>query len=160
MNLPKRYGESKIDKCPFCGRQATAKNKQNVAVCSAHINNSIDNMKCVCGSFLELRSGKFGAYFNCINCGNVNFKKAMEMNSDPFAKTEESAKNAELTRVQKVEANASVESIIKTGATFQKPFIKFSSKYSPSNDRRALEKKKSGVTIIHPDDPDYYDYVS
>ena len=38
------------------------------------------NLKCACGSYLESRSGKFGPYFHCINCGNINFRKAMEMN--------------------------------------------------------------------------------
>ena len=36
-------------------------------------------IKCTCGSWLELRAGKFGSYFNCLNCGNVNYNKGMAM---------------------------------------------------------------------------------
>lgn len=80
MYIPKRYGQSRIDNCPFCGKQSTTSNKQGVPVCSDHKDSTLDNLKCVCGEYLELRTGKFGAYFNCINCGNVNMKKALEIN--------------------------------------------------------------------------------
>ena len=81
MYIPKRYGESKITKCAFCEKQSTAQNQQGVLVCSAHKNFQLDDIKCFCGSWLELRAGKWGPYYNCIRCGNVNFKKAMEMKS-------------------------------------------------------------------------------
>ena len=38
-------------------------------------------MKCICGSWLELRKGKFGPYFFCIKCGNISFRKAIEANT-------------------------------------------------------------------------------
>ena len=34
-------------------------------------------------------NGKFGAYFNCINCGNINLRKVFEINKekiDEFSK--------------------------------------------------------------------------
>ncbi len=80
MYIPKRYGESRVDRCPFCGQQATGKNSQGVPVCRNHKESILDDMKCACGSYLDIRTGKFGAYFNCINCGNINFKKAMSIN--------------------------------------------------------------------------------
>jgi hypothetical protein len=80
MYIPKRYGESRIDTCPFCKQHATATNKQGVAVCIRHKNNSLPDMKCACGSYLELRNGKFGVYFSCLKCGNVSLSKALEMN--------------------------------------------------------------------------------
>lgn len=80
MYIPKRYGHSKIENCPFCGKQVATKNAQGVPVCIEHKNKNLDNLKCACGSWLDVKSGKFGVYFNCINCGNINFKKAMEMN--------------------------------------------------------------------------------
>ncbi len=80
MYIPKHYGQSKIDKCPFCDRQAFAKNKQDVPVCTDHKNTSLDEMKCMCGKPLEMRSGKWGIFFSCLNCGNLNLRKALEIN--------------------------------------------------------------------------------
>jgi predicted RNA-binding Zn-ribbon protein involved in translation (DUF1610 family) len=79
MYIPKRYGQSKVEECPFCGKQAIVKNKQGLNVCQAHIGQDIPDIRCVCGSYLELKTGKFGPYFVCINCGNINLKKGLEM---------------------------------------------------------------------------------
>lgn len=80
MRIPKRYGQSRIDNCPFCGKVATSKNNQGVPVCHAHKDQNLDDVKCACGEYLDLNDGKWGPYFRCINCGNINFRKAMEMN--------------------------------------------------------------------------------
>ena len=80
MYIPKKYGQSKIEKCPFCNRQALVKNKQDVPVCIYHKNTSLDEMKCFCGKPLEMRSGKWGIFFSCLNCGNLNLRKALEIN--------------------------------------------------------------------------------
>ncbi len=85
MHIPKRYGQSKIDRCPFCGKQATLQNSQGIPVCTQHNASTLKDMKCLCGEWLDIRQGKFGPYFNCPRCGNVNFRKAMEMN--PLAKS-------------------------------------------------------------------------
>ncbi len=103
MYRRKQYGQSKIDKCPFCGKQATAKSSQGVPVCLAHKDSSIDNMKCVCGGWLDIKSGKWGPYFHCMNCGNINFRKGLEMNPD-FAKNE-SGKESKEKPSQKIEKN-------------------------------------------------------
>ena len=79
MYIPKRYGQYKEEKCPFCDDRAIAKNKQGLNVCTKHKDEEIPDIKCVCGSYLELRTGKYGPYFNCINCGNLNLKKGLEM---------------------------------------------------------------------------------
>jgi transcription elongation factor Elf1 len=79
MRIPKRYGQSRVESCPFCNKQGVTKNKQGIPVCLKHKESILDDIKCVCGSFLEVKSGKYGAYFNCLNCGNINFKKAMEI---------------------------------------------------------------------------------
>lgn len=79
MFIRKRYGESQQRTCPFCGRMATQKTKDGLEVCYQHIKGKLEEIKCSCGSWLEQRSGKFGPYFNCLNCGNVNLKKALEM---------------------------------------------------------------------------------
>ena len=80
MHIPKRYGQSKVDLCPFCEKAATAKNSQDVPVCQAHKKMLLPDLKCSCNSYLELRKGKFGVYFNCMNCGNMNMKKALSLN--------------------------------------------------------------------------------
>ena len=81
MFIPKKYGQSKIDKCPFCQKQATAMNTQDVPVCAAHKEEILDGLKCVCGSTLELLRGKYGIFFSCLKCGNINLRKAMEFNT-------------------------------------------------------------------------------
>ena len=80
MRIPKRYGQSKINKCPFCGTQATLQNPQGIPVCRRHKDFTLDDLRCACGDELEPRSGKFGPYFHCMNCGNINFRKGLEMN--------------------------------------------------------------------------------
>ena len=80
MFIPKKYGQSKVDRCPFCGKQATSMNSQDVPVCSGHKEEVLDDLKCVCGSTLEMLHGKFGAFFKCISCGSMNLKKVLEFN--------------------------------------------------------------------------------
>ncbi|MEK0369477.1 MAG: hypothetical protein QQN62_07745 [Nitrosopumilus sp.] len=80
MYIPKRYGQSKIDNCLFCGRIATVKNAQDIPVCAKHKNTPLPDLKCSCSSYLDLRNGKFGAYFHCLNCGNINMRKALALN--------------------------------------------------------------------------------
>ena len=89
MYIPKRYGESKIDSCPFCGKVSVTKNSQGVPVCTNHRTGELKDLKCACGSWLDLNTGKFGAYFRCGNCGNINLKKALEMNPQIRAGTTE-----------------------------------------------------------------------
>ncbi len=80
MYIPKRYGQSKIDKCPFCGERAISMNKQGVPVCSRHKNSVLPAMKCICGKELEMRKGKYGVFFSCFSCGNLNLRKVLEIN--------------------------------------------------------------------------------
>lgn len=81
MYIPKRYGQSKISKCPFCGRDAFSQNSQKIPVCKEHKDNVLRNMKCACGSWLDMREGKFGVFYTCINCGPVNMNKALDINN-------------------------------------------------------------------------------
>ncbi|MBS1266852.1 MAG: hypothetical protein MAG795_00821 [Candidatus Woesearchaeota archaeon] len=80
MYIPKKYGKSKINKCPFCEKQATIKNKQVVPVCPAHKDKLLENTKCACGEWLDVCAGKWGPYFRCMDCGNINFRKGLELN--------------------------------------------------------------------------------
>jgi len=77
MNLPKKYGVYQVKRCPFCESIATAKNKQDIPVCHRHKSELIEDIKCQCGFFLELKIGKFGPFFICPKCGTINFEKAM-----------------------------------------------------------------------------------
>ncbi len=80
MNIPKRYGQGMSSTCMFCGSSATTTNEQSVPVCISHKKAILNDFKCVCGEYLDLRSGKFGLYFSCMNCGNINMNKALEVN--------------------------------------------------------------------------------
>jgi len=81
MYIPKCYGRSRIDNCPFCNKQAVTKNNQGVPVCNAHKKEKLSGFLSVCGEPLDLRTGKYGVYFNCINCGNISLRKALETNT-------------------------------------------------------------------------------
>lgn len=77
--VKKTYGSYKVAHCPFCDKIATSKNEQGLDVCRMHTKQKIEEIRCTCGSWLETRSGKFGPYFNCIKCGNINYNKGMAM---------------------------------------------------------------------------------
>ena len=80
MRFPKRYGQSMIQECPFCGKQATAQNTQEIPTCLHHKNAVLPDMKCLCGGWLDLLVSKHGPYFRCFKCGNVNWKRVIEIN--------------------------------------------------------------------------------
>ncbi|MDA1197401.1 MAG: hypothetical protein O2779_05590 [Nanoarchaeota archaeon] len=82
MRIPKKYGQSKVNNCPFCGKQSITQNEQGIPVCVEHNTTSLNDCKCMCGDYLDLRQGKFGPYFTCMNCGNLNFNKGLELNPD------------------------------------------------------------------------------
>lgn len=75
----KVYGEYKTANCAFCGKTATQETDTGLQVCPSHQQAQLKEIKCTCGSWLEQRAGKFGPYFNCINCGNINFQKGMQI---------------------------------------------------------------------------------
>jgi len=92
MKFRKVYGQTRVDECPFCGKQAVSKNSQGVPVCVKHKDRELLDLKCVCGGWLDLRDGKFGPYFFCMSCGNVSFRKAIEMNPQATAAETETGK--------------------------------------------------------------------
>lgn len=81
MYIPKQYGQSKISKCPFCGKNAYFHNRQNVPVCKEHKENRINDMKCACGSWLEMKQGKYGVFFVCLSCGPLSMRKVIDINT-------------------------------------------------------------------------------
>ncbi len=96
MYLPKSYGESKIASCPFCARGAYSKNSQGIPVCSDHTSNTIENVKCACGAWLDLREGKWGPFFLCSNCGPINFTKALTMKKEADLQAQVQARSGDL----------------------------------------------------------------
>ena len=79
MRLPKIYGESKTSQCPFCSKPAMAISCQKVPVCKNHVDAKLPDIRCACGSWLEMKEGKWGPFFVCLRCGPVSFKKAIGM---------------------------------------------------------------------------------
>jgi len=79
MKFPKRYGQSLSEHCPFCDKSATTRGPEGVSVCPEHKNNKLPEMKCVCGSYLDLKKGKHGVFFSCLNCGIVSLKKSIRI---------------------------------------------------------------------------------
>ncbi len=129
MHIPKRYGMSKVDVCPFCQKQTTTTNSQKVPVCSLHKQETLDNFKCVCGSTLDLLHGKFGVFFSCMRCGAISMKKALEFNTlTPRAAKEASPQNV-------------------TSHSQTRSYTNSSSQRQP-NDRKEI--------TIRSDDPDYF----
>ena len=103
MYIPKRYGQGKVDSCPFCGKIAIVKNDQDVPVCAKHRNTPLPDLKCSCNSYLDLRKGKFGAYFHCLNCGNINMKKALTLNPGIGKPQEKTISETEIKTAEKTE---------------------------------------------------------
>ena len=80
MRGKKVYGQSQITSCIFCGSTATTKNDQKVPVCQKHKGAILNDFKCVCGEYLDIRESKFGMFFTCMRCGTVSLSKALEFN--------------------------------------------------------------------------------
>lgn len=76
----KQYGLSRKDECPFCGKQSTTTNKQTIPVCKEHKDAIMNDMKCACGEWLDIKQGKWGYFFLCINCGPINKDKVFMFN--------------------------------------------------------------------------------
>ena len=99
--MRKRYGDSLINHCPFCGKSAFIKNKQGIPVCADHKKNELSNLKCACGSWLDIATGKWGPYFRCMHCGNISFRKGLDMNPS-IAETGETKKVHEKKEVKEI----------------------------------------------------------
>jgi hypothetical protein len=80
VRIPKKYGESRSDVCPFCGKAAFLKNKVGLFVCKEHKNTDYPAIKCMCGEWLDVTVGKYGNYCTCLRCGPINLKKALVRN--------------------------------------------------------------------------------
>lgn len=84
MRIKKNYEEHKVSRCPFCNGAAITKNPQKIPVCMKHKNEELVDLRCKCGEFLDIKLGKFGPFFVCINCNIVKFKTGLEVNGYPL----------------------------------------------------------------------------
>ena len=91
MRYRKKYGESRVLECPFCGKEAVVKNPQGVPVCPKHRNFELKNLKCACGDYLDIKTGKWGAFGVCMHCGAINMNKVLEINPQILPKKEKKA---------------------------------------------------------------------
>ena len=133
MYIPKRYGMSKIDSCPFCQKNATTLNSQKVPVCSMHKQDQLDGLKCICGSTLDILNGKFGVFFSCMKCGNISLKKVLEFNT--------------------------VKPMVKVTYSDNKKFSNnnTNNNISSSNSQNQRQPSERKEIIVRSDDPRYFD---
>lgn len=114
MFIPKQYGKSRVDSCPFCGKQSITVNKQGVPVCLQHKNDELFGMKCFCGESLDLRSGKWGPYFVCFKCGNISFSKGLEANPNLGSGSSKFKVQQKAKQTYKVEEKSKKEIVIRS----------------------------------------------
>ncbi|MFP4424031.1 MAG: hypothetical protein ACLFP2_02245 [Candidatus Woesearchaeota archaeon] len=149
MRIPKRYGESKVDKCPFCSERAIAMNKQGIPVCRKHTDRELGLMRCICGEILDLKHGKYGPFFTCMSCGPINMRKALEINSsDVGYKVKINSKNSRSNQTSDSKPNSKVNS------TNVNPRPQRTSSTDSSNKRYPITMKEE---YIRSDDPRYFD---
>lgn len=84
MRIPKKYGESRNDKCMFCEGQATTENSQGLPACNKHSKDELEDKRCTCGEYLDIKKSKWGAFFLCSKCGPVSISKASNMSAQGF----------------------------------------------------------------------------
>jgi hypothetical protein len=63
----KQYGQT-TPRCFFCGKYATVKTTENLPACAAHRLSEHSEVCPVCKTFLDVKEGRFGAYFFCWVC--------------------------------------------------------------------------------------------
>lgn len=89
MVRKKIYGQSRNEECPFCGKISSTNNEQGIPTCQDHKKTELLDLKCMCGDWLDLKQGKYGPFFICMQCGPVSFKKALELNDYPLKSIED-----------------------------------------------------------------------
>jgi len=60
----KTYGSYQQSTCPYCGSAAMSKNEIGLSVCKNHIKTDSLDIKCSCGSWLDVKEGKWGTFFS------------------------------------------------------------------------------------------------
>ena len=78
----KVYGQSKSDVCVFCKKTATVENEQGLPTCKDHKHQSMEDKRCVCGEYMDVKKGKWGAFYLCPNCGPKSISKVEETETE------------------------------------------------------------------------------
>ena len=81
--MKKTYGSYQVNQCIFCGTAAYSVNPQGIPVCNNHKSAEVDMdaIRCACGDYLDIKEGKFGAFFLCMKCGPRSIAKVKEINT-------------------------------------------------------------------------------
>jgi hypothetical protein len=147
MRMPKKYGQSREDECPFCGQRAITQNSQGIPVCMQHKTAILNDMKCVCGDYLDIMQGKFGYFFRCMKCGCISPKKAFELNEIKDISGNDNSK--------KTQSNSFSSSSFKPQNTQEQP--KSEVKSSSSEDLSNTFIIDDDCEVVRSDDPRYFD---
>ena len=76
-----------MEKCIVCKAVSTSYNKQQLPVCSKHKDYEAIELKCpMCKSYLDVRKGKYGTFFSCIECGVLSVHKLKSFSDLFFVK--------------------------------------------------------------------------
>jgi hypothetical protein len=78
----KVYGESKQNICVICRKAAFTENEQGLPVCNDHKGQHLEDKKCACGSYMDIKKSKWGAFFLCPNCGPISLSKVMAIGEE------------------------------------------------------------------------------
>ncbi|MBS3124149.1 hypothetical protein J4437_05980 [Candidatus Woesearchaeota archaeon] len=143
----KSYGQYKEVHCTFCEKMATQYTENQLPVCRLHLKGKMEEFKCLCGSWLEQRSGKYGPYFNCIKCGIVNYKKGMEMRK--LQPVSEVTSTHSVVSTNSVVGITSISSTSSTASNFVKETARNTTEDKPNS-------RKSRETTITTDDVEYF----
>lgn len=79
MRMRKVYGQSRQERCYFCDKTALSENSQGLPACKDHKDKVLEDKKCACGEYLDIKKSKWGAFFLCSHCGPISLKKSEEM---------------------------------------------------------------------------------
>jgi len=81
--MKKVYGQSQDTTCIFCEKQATTQNAQGLPVCKDHANKQLEDIRCTCGEYLDIKQSKWGPFFLCASCGTISLSKGLSLREDP-----------------------------------------------------------------------------
>jgi hypothetical protein len=76
------YGSARTSSCFFCEKPTTTESEEGMPACSDHSKEKLPDKRCACGSSLDIKKSKFGAFFVCMNCGPVSLSKMKRMGEE------------------------------------------------------------------------------
>ena len=67
--------------CVFCKKAALHENDQDLPVCKDHKNKEMQDKRCICGEYMDVKKGRWGAFYLCPQCGPHSLSKAQGMDA-------------------------------------------------------------------------------